>query len=356
MRSDWGPEAIYLAVDFGPWGPNGGGHSHADYGSVNVFAYGNDLVVDPCCGEYGQPTHRWVDRAPQAHNAIMIDGVGQKVGPTPGRPGVFKEPIHTWVTNRVFDAGWGSYHFDSLGLDHSRIVWFAKPGYFLLVDTLQGQGTHKVRQNFTLAPSLSPVVEGNAARTAETGKANILILPADHRPAPDIRTGEIDKSDPANPFYEGWVMWDNRYERIPAPAVVYNFQTRFPAGMETVLYPTPAGVKAEVAVARRQSKGDTGAVLVTVTMPEATDKYIIARSGGRHEFPEAAMVFEGRIAMVRIVDGKPTAIGLLGGTLLEAEGLKVAAEVPTDASIEFSGGKWRIGDGKRAVTLFSGLR
>jgi len=83
------------------------------------------------------------------------------------------------------------------------------------------------------------------------------------------------------------------------------------------------------------------------------DQFVIARAGGRHEFPDEGMVFEGRMAMLRIVDGKPTSIGLLGGTLLEAEGLKVTAEVPTDASIEFSGGKWRIGEGKGAVTLFT---
>lgn len=197
------------------------------------------------------------------------------------------------------------------------------------------------------------LLRDHMARTTETGKANILILPTDDRSGPGIRTGEVDNSAPGNPFYEGWVMCDNRYERIPAPAVVYNFQARFPAGMETVLYPTPAGVKAQVAVARKQSKGRTGAVLVTVTTPEATDRYIIARADGRHEFPDAGLVSEGRMAMVRTVDGKPTSIGLLGATLLEAEGLKVSAEVPTDASLDLSGGKWRIGDGKGAITLWA---
>jgi len=65
------------------------------------------------------------------------------------------------------------------------------------------------------------------------------------------------------------------------------------------------------------------------------------------------VVFEGRMAMIRIVDEEPVSIGMLGGILLKIKGLNVTAEVPTDASIVFSDGKWRIGDGKGAVTLLA---
>lgn len=341
MRSGWDQEAVYLGVDFGPYG---GAHGHPDYGSINIFAYGNDLIVDPACGVYGQPLHYKVDKAPQTHNAIMIDGVGQHVGKNEARPDWFTEPIRTWVTNRVLDAAWGTYRFPN-GLAHERTVWFARPDYFLVVDTLTGEGRHTVRQNWTLAPYYRPEVEGSAVRTQKKRLANILIAPADDRPAPDIVKGRTE------PMYEGWVMWDNPQERMPAPAAVYSFEAAFPAGLETVLYPTPGGVEAEVSVTRKKAKEDTGAVLVTVTTPKGVDRFVVARREGRHAFPDEGIVFEGRMAAIRSIEGKATSIGMLGGRLLEAAGVKVSADAPADAALELVDGAWAVRDSEDAIKV-----
>jgi len=341
MRSDWRPDAVYLAVDFGPYGFNDA-HGHADYGSFSIFAYGNDLVVDPACEVYGNPLHDKIDKAPQTHNTIMVDGVGQSMRSTPGRPQVFEKPIRTWVTNAVFDAAWGTYQFPT-GLAHSRIVWFAKPDYFLVVDALSGEGRHEIRQNFTLAPFLNPVLEGNAARTVEPSKANILILPTDARPAPEIVKGRTE------PMYEGWVCWNS--DRIPSPAVVYSFDAEFPTGMETVLFPAPPGKRSDVRVTRKSAEGDTGAVLVTVTTPDAVDRFVISRSLGRHKFPDESIAFEGRMAAIRSVQGEARSIGVLGVKLLDVAGLEASAETPTDASLVLSRGQWTIGDGKGVIEV-----
>ena len=341
MRSDWGPDAVYLAVDFGPYSFNDS-HGHADYGSVNLFAYGNDLVIDPACQVYGHPLHEKIDKAPQTHNAVMIDGVGQHVGSTSGRPQVFEEPIRTWVTNAVFDAAWGTYEFPG-GPAHSRLVWFVKPHYCLIVDTLVGKGKHKVRQNFTLAPFLKPASEGNAARTSEPDRANVLILPTDSRPAPVIVKGRTE------PMYGGWACWGG--DRIPSPAVVYAFEAEFPAGTETILYPTPPGVTATVAVTRETAEGGTGAALVTVETPAGTDRFVVARGEGRHTFPGESISFEGRVAFARCVAGRAISIGMVGGRSLRVAGLEITAEAPTDASLQFSDGRWGVGDGKGAIRL-----
>ena len=341
MRSGWGPDAVYLATDFGPYG---GAHGHADYGSFNLFAYGRDLVVDPACGVYGQPVHYKVDKAPQTHNAIMIDGEGQHVGKTSDRPDWFTEPIRTWVTNDVFDAAWGTYRFPS-GFEHARIIWFAKPDYYLLVDTLPGKGEHRVRQNFTLAPYYRPEVEGNAVRTHKKRLANLLILPADARPAPEIVKGRTE------PMHEGWVMWDNVKKRMPTPAVVYDFEAVFPAGLETILYPTPGGVTADVTTTRKDAKGETGAILVTVTTPTREDQFIIARAPGRHVFPDEGIAFEGTLAAIRRTSGESVSIGLLQATSLEMPGLKITADEPVDAGLTREQGRWIAGDGKDLVKV-----
>lgn len=341
MRSGWDEQAVYLAVDFGPYG---GAHGHPDYGSMNIFAYGHDLIVDPACGVYGQPVHYKVDKAPQTHNTIMIDGSGQHVGKTTDHPDWFTEPIRTWVTNNVFAAAWGTYRFPS-GLEHSRIIWYAKPHYFLVVDTLPGEGLHKVRQNFTLAPFFRPKVEGNAARTHKNRMSNILIKPTDERDAPEIVKARTE------PMHEGWVMWDNPKERVPAPAVVYDFEAQFPVGMETILYPTPGGVRAEITVTRKKSKGEGHAVLVTITTPEGRDRFVIARESGVHEFDGDGIVFEGTMAAIRSVDGNVTSIGMLGATRLEVGKLTVGADGPADASLRHEDGRWVVGDGKDAIKV-----
>ena len=340
MRSGWGAQAVYLAVDFGPYG---GAHGHPDYGSMNIFAYGSDLIVDPACGIYGQPIHLKVDKAPQTHNAIMVDGVGQVHGRTTHRPNWFEEPIHSWVTNEVFDAAWGSYVFPN-GQKHERTIWYAKPEYFMVIDTLPGEGAHKVRQNFTLAPFLNPKIEGNAARTQEQERANILIMPADERPAPEVIKGNTE------PMYEGWVMWDDAGKRVPAPAVVYNFESKFPAGLETILFPTPAGAQSDIKVTRKVSGGGK-AVLLKIVSGEATDLFVIARGPGPHSFSERGIVFDGRVAAIRSVKGVVKSAGMLGGTKLQFNDLVVSADSPTDASMRFTNGKWIVGDGKSKISI-----
>ena len=153
------------------------------------------------------------------------------------------------------------------------------------------------------------------------------------------------------PMYEGWVMWDNVNERMPAPAVVYDFQTDFPAGLETILYPTPGGVTADARVTRKNADGDTGAVLVTVTTPTREDQFIIARAPGRHVFPDEGIVLEGTMATIWHTSDEPMCIGMLQARALELPGLRITADEPADAGLTRKQGRWIVGDGKDLVRV-----
>ena len=92
-------------------------------------------------------------------------------------------------------------------------------------------------------------------------------------------------------------------------------------------------------------------MLITVTTPDASDRYIIARAPGLHEFAAAGIAFEGTMAMVRGgVDG-PEFVGILGGKRLRIAGLTVTADRPTEASLRHLRGRWVIGDGKGTITV-----
>jgi hypothetical protein len=340
MRSGWDDQAVYLGVDFGPFG---GAHGHPDYGSMNVFAYGSDLIVDPACGIYGQPIHQKVDKAPQTHNTIMVDGVGQISGRTEHRPDWFEKPIRSWVTNEVFDAAWGTYVFPN-GQEHGRIIWYAKPEYFIVIDTLPGEGVHQVRQNFTLAPFLRPKVEGNSARTYQQDRANILIIPADDRPAPEIIKGKTE------PMYEGWVMWDDPGKRVPAPAVVYDFEVEFPAAMETILFPGASGSQNDLRVTRKVAASGE-AVLLQIQFGQTTDLFVISRGPGLHSFKEKGIAFDGKVVAIRSIKGEVKSVGLLGATRLQFDDLGVSAERPADADMRLINGKWMVGDGRGKVSI-----
>ena len=71
------PDARFLIFDCGPLGD--GGHGHYDLLSVEVFAGGRPLVVDPgrCTYSEGPPNLRRWFRGTAAHNTVCVDGLDQ---------------------------------------------------------------------------------------------------------------------------------------------------------------------------------------------------------------------------------------------------------------------------------------
>ena len=71
MRQDWTRESPYLVINYGEYG---GGHSHPDILSFELFAYGQPLAVDAGIGvSYDDPLHRPWYKTSIAHNMLVID-------------------------------------------------------------------------------------------------------------------------------------------------------------------------------------------------------------------------------------------------------------------------------------------
>lgn len=130
MRSDFGPnggytDARHLFIHNGGWW---GSHGHWDFTSVNLYAYGRTLIIDP--GQYAYEPPEGIDRYWQSsiHSMMVLDDGDVKREPGPSE----------WVTNSVIDWFDGRHYGYShrSGVEYvRRRVAFLRPGYFLVDDS-----------------------------------------------------------------------------------------------------------------------------------------------------------------------------------------------------------------------------
>ena len=162
QRSGWGDggarfeDERYLILDAGPLGD--GGHGHYDLLSVEIFACGRQLVVDPGRYSYsedaGAPPNwrRWF-KGTAAHNTVTVDGLDQ----TPYRRGKPKGPVaagellarHGLRGLDLLSARAASPAYDAV---HERQVAFVAEEYWLVADAMRAPGRHRYEQRWHLAP------------------------------------------------------------------------------------------------------------------------------------------------------------------------------------------------------------
>jgi uncharacterized heparinase superfamily protein len=198
QRGGWGAGDAFLIFDCGPLGD--GGHGHYDLLSVEVFAAGRPLLVDPGRFTYSeQPPNlrRWF-RGTAAHNTVCVDGLDQTPytrtrpdGPVAegrflGRTGVAGVDVLAGeARSPVYDAV------------HRRRVTFVDDRYWLIEDRLEAEQEHLYDLRFHLAPGEAMIGDG-----------------AVH--APGLRLVILGASELR--LESGWIA--PRYgERIPAPVV-----------------------------------------------------------------------------------------------------------------------------------------
>jgi hypothetical protein len=218
-----------MIVDVGPLGAFG--HGHADLLSIQCSIFGERCLVD--AGTYGytaEPEWRDYFRGTAAHNTVTIDGASQATANGPfgwqQRPAV---TINEWQANDgidIIDARHNAY----AGVTHRRRVMLIKPGVFLVIDDLTGQGRHSFELTFQFAPMDVALMSSTTARAITPNGRSLWIMPFASTPLKaEIVTGRM------NPI-RGWVSADYG-QRTPAPALVYSGETQLPATIVTVLQP-----------------------------------------------------------------------------------------------------------------------
>lgn len=232
FRNGWGPRAHQAIFDAGPLGcPKTGGHGHADLLSVQCAAFGEPFVVDAgtCC--YAEdPGWRSYFRGSFAHNTLILDGRGQAEPSGPfswrKRPAARLTRFETVDGSEIAEGEHEAYP----GILHRRRVVFARGARLLVVDELEGEGTHDVELRWQLAPADVTVERGGWVRARRHDGLGLLltVLPAGGASIA-IRTGELTPA-------AGWVS-PGFGARVPAPMVVAHARIRLPYRLATLLLP-----------------------------------------------------------------------------------------------------------------------
>jgi hypothetical protein len=201
QRSGWGADDRYLIFDCGPLGD--GGHGHYDLLSIEAFAGGRALVVDPGRFTYSEEPpnlRRWF-RGTAAHNTVCVDGLDQTPY-TRGRPALPVARAHFLGRARTpeLDVVAGEAHSPVYEAVHRRRVVLVRSRYWVVEDRLSGQRPHSYDLRFHLAP------EAQGAVAVEDGTVV----------APGVALTILGAGTPA--VEQGWVA--PRYGcRLPAPVV-----------------------------------------------------------------------------------------------------------------------------------------
>lgn len=137
----------FLVFDCGPVGPDyQPGHAHCDVLSYELSLDGQRVVVDTGVSRYEPGPERHYERSTAAHNTIRIDGEEQaeiwasfRIG---RRPKV--GPIKSGQTDGFRFIRGAHYGYGHLGVVHSRQIILCPRNRWVVVDCLDGEGSHQV--------------------------------------------------------------------------------------------------------------------------------------------------------------------------------------------------------------------
>ncbi len=237
MRQGQTAKSPYLVFDCGPFGYRPvSSHGHADALSFELYAHGQTLVVDP--GLYS--THLGDDwrnffRGSSAHNTVVVDQKDQSLLLDIWR--VYRPAqatLRRWLSSEHFDFVDGEHNgYERLPepITHRRQIFFAKPEYWVVLDTLTGQGEHCFDLYFHFLPGVITQLEPRVGAVRVGNEQGGLIV------AP-LAAGELRAEiiEGATGPIQGWVSLFSG-EKQPAPTLRYRRKGGVPAQFCTVLYP-----------------------------------------------------------------------------------------------------------------------
>jgi uncharacterized heparinase superfamily protein len=168
QRSGWDPEDRFLIFDCGPLGD--GGHGHYDLLSVEAWAGGTPLLVDPGRFTYdeGPPNLRHWFKGTAAHNTVCVDGLDQTPYARKAPKGPVAEGRLLGRTDTVLLGEARSPAYDAV---HRRRITFERDGW-LIEDELTAASEHRYDLRLHLAPGTrwaELTIEGAESITEEPG-------------------------------------------------------------------------------------------------------------------------------------------------------------------------------------------
>lgn len=147
----------FLIFDCGPLGPDyQPGHGHSDVLSYELSLHGQRVIVDTGVSSYERSPERHYERSTAAHNTVRVDGLEQAEiwgGFRVGRRPAVSSISCGEIAGGQFIRGthFGYKHLDVV---HSRTIIRLNGDSWVFVDTLNGNGSHKVESFIHLHPAV----------------------------------------------------------------------------------------------------------------------------------------------------------------------------------------------------------
>lgn len=222
----------YLIFDCGPLGE--GNHGHFDLMSIEAYAYGHPLIVDPgryTYAEDGETNWRIVFRGTGAHSTVQIDGCNQVRYERGPRKFKIKGPPHEhrlcrFAMGDLADFVQGEARSYEYPARHQRQIIFVGRRYWLVLDTLDSPESHRYELRFQLSPEADERVQIEYEGIASIVRSPHLVMLSVGEPKPAL---SVDG---------GWV---SRSYGHKAPAPVIRFSSHgTTAAFCTLLFPWKA--------------------------------------------------------------------------------------------------------------------
>lgn len=298
-------DAQHGVIDCGPLGYRSiAAHGHADCLSVSICLGDDWVVADP--GTYCYHRERvWRDhfRSTAAHNTVTVDGENQSriLGPFLWGRRARGRAVR-WASHPLFDFFEGTHDgYARRGVVHRRRVVFARRGYWIVLDDLEGSGRHHISAMFQFDHPCSAVGHGASGGALEHrfealgGRAVVLRSWLPEGMGAEIVEGRADPP-------VGWVS-SGFGEKHPAPALVAHGTVELPARAVFVAAPERAGG----GPLRVSNAGSTPAgTVLEVSFEGGRDVWAF----GRVSAPETGLAFSGAVGLRTVRSGESELYGL----------------------------------------------
>ncbi len=226
-----------MVFDVGPLGCHvSAGHGHADFLAISCSVFGRACLVDPGTYCYTRdPLWRDHFRGSLAHSTVSIDGESSA---RPKGPFSWQEKpsarLRRWTStpdSDFADADHDAYARLSDPVIHRRRVLFVKPRFWVIVDDLSGTLDHTMEMRYQFAPGYVIGLERSpwVAARGPSGPGLFAIVFGTVPLRPGVLEGSLDPIG-------GWVS-PVFGRRLPAPALCYRAEGRFPIRIATLLLP-----------------------------------------------------------------------------------------------------------------------
>lgn len=293
MRSDWGPDALYLNLHNG----KNMGHGHADELSICIDAYGSKLVIDPGCYTYGTPEQTEISKS-RNHATATVDD----------KDTITEDGENSWVTTGTIDyyKGTNAGYKSLENVKHTRRILFLKPDYWVIRDSVTGEGEHEITSRFPFLPGeIDLDAKTGICRTKNAG-GNLMIVP-----------------DSGSDFVAQVYTYNFPRDGLkPAPGVSYSKKTALPANLSYALIPYK-GTKAPKASFNRIADN-----AFKVSRADGID-YVIFDN-----VSSADVEFKGEALVARESGSAVKSVGWVNGTEVKLHGCMIASSSKPIKSLE----------------------